>query len=94
MIYTKGQVYGSGMWKRYSNEVKNKVGHCEKCFKTYDLIAHHVTPIQWKDGKVEAECKEDLIYQPLEVLCHACHQSMERSGDNIDYARLLAEGKI
>lgn len=93
-VYTKGEIYGSKMWKDYSNEEKNRVGHCQRCYKTYDLIAHHVEPIQWKNGKIEAPNKECLIYQPLEVVCHACHQSKERSGDLVDYARLIAEGLL
>lgn len=93
-IYTKGEVYGSKMWKDYSNEEKNRVGHCQRCYKTYDLIAHHVEPIQWENGKVEAPNKESLVYQPLEIVCHACHQSAERSGDLVDYARLIAEGLL
>lgn len=93
-VYTKGQIYGSQMWKDYANKCKNEVGHCERCYKTYDLIAHHIVPIQWVNDKVEADSREELIYQPIEVVCHACHQSKERSGDLIDYAKLIAEGRI
>lgn len=93
-VYTKGQIYGSQMWKNYANKCKNEVGHCERCYKTYDLIAHHIVPIQWVNDKVEADSREELIYQPIEVVCHACHQSKERSGDLVDYAKLIAEGRI
>jgi hypothetical protein len=93
-VYTKGQIYGSQMWKNYANKCKNEAGHCERCYKTYDLIAHHIVPIQWVNSKVEADSREELIYQPIEVVCHACHQSKERSGDLVDYAKLIAEGRI
>jgi hypothetical protein len=37
---------------------------------------------------------KEVINVPTEVLCHKCHQGMERSGDMIDYARIIAEGLI
>jgi hypothetical protein len=35
---------------------------------------------------------KEVINVPTEVLCHKCHQGKERSGDLIDYARIIAEG--
>ena len=95
MIKTKSQVYNDPRWVRKAQAEKNRVGHCERCWSTEHLICHHVIPLQWNDGKINInDFEAEIINVPTEVLCHKCHQGMERSGDLIDYARIIAEGLI
>ena len=59
------------------------------------MICHHVIPLQWNNDMLEVnDFDKEVINVPTEVLCHKCHQGMERSGDLIDYARIIAEGLI
>lgn len=95
MIYTKEKLYNDPRWVKKAQSEKNRVGHCERCWSTKRLICHHSIPLQWKDGMLEVnDFRKEIIDVPTEVLCHSCHQGMERSGDMIDYARLLAQGLI
>lgn len=95
MIKTKSQVYNDPRWIRKADHEKAIKLACERCGSTKHLICHHVIPLQWKDGKLDVEDFEaEIIDVPTEVLCHSCHQGMERSGDAIDYAKLIARGLI
>lgn len=93
MIYTKSKLYNNPRWIKKAREEKNRTGHCEKCWSTEHLICHHVIPLQWQNDTLEVnDFDKEVINVPTEVLCHKCHQGMERSGDLIDYARIIAEG--
>ena len=93
MIYTKSKLYNDPRWIKKAREEKNRVGHCERCWSTEHLICHHVIPLQWQNDMLEVnDFDKEVINVPTEVLCHKCHQGKERSGDLIDYARIIAEG--
>lgn len=93
MIYTKSKLYNDPRWIKKAREEKNRAGYCERCWSTEHLICHHVIPLQWQNDMLEVnDFYKEVINVPTEVLCHKCHQGMERSGDLIDYARILAEG--
>lgn len=95
MIYTKSKLYNNPKWIKKARAEKNRAGHCEKCWSTEHLICHHVIPLQWNNDMLEVnDFDKEVINVPTEVLCHKCHQGMERSGDLIDYARIIAEGLI
>ena len=93
MSYTKSKLYNDPRWIKKAREEKNRAGYCERCWSTEHLICHHVIPLQWQNDMLEVnDFYKEVINVPTEVLCHKCHQGMERSGDLIDYARILAEG--
>lgn len=94
MIKTKKQVYNKDLWRKKSKALRKQVGRCEICGSKKRLLVHHLVPLQWKDDMLEFESWSEIVDVPLQVLCHACHQSKEKSGDIVDYAKLFANELI
>jgi SPP1 gp7 family putative phage head morphogenesis protein len=62
-------------WRKIANELKRKVGKCQKCGKKSDLTVDHIKRL--KDGGAKYDRKN------LRVLCRACNGRMSRLGTKL-----------
>ena len=62
-------------WRKIANELKRKVGKCQRCGKKSDLTVDHIKRL--KDGGAKYDRKN------LRVLCRACNGRMSRLGTKL-----------
>jgi hypothetical protein len=66
--------WSSSSWTARAAALVRKVGRCQRCGATEDLVAHHVEYDPTRPGVVDSS-------SPLEVVCRSCHGKLHRAAE-------------